>query len=53
MHEHDPLDEAAAPVPVELVQIAIPVLLEAVAAIFTVGVACMWVIIYATRVPTP
>lgn len=37
--------------PVELVQIAIPVLLEAVVAAFAVGVACVWVIIYATRVP--
>lgn len=39
------------PDPTEIAQIAIPVLVEAVAVIFTVGVACMWVIIYATRVP--
>jgi hypothetical protein len=38
---------------VEIVQIAVPVLCEAIAVIFAVGVACMWVIIYATRVPVP
>jgi len=41
-------DEARA---VEIVQIAVPVLCEAIAVIFAVGVACMLVIIYATRVP--
>jgi hypothetical protein len=41
------------PEPVEIVQIAIPVLVEAVVAIFAIGVACMWVIIFATRVPVP
>lgn len=43
-------DEARA---VEIVQIAIPVLCEAIAVIFTIGVACMVVILYATRVPVP
>lgn len=36
---------------VEIVQIAVPVLIEAVAVTFTIGVAILWVAIYATRVP--
>ena len=39
------------PEPVELVQIAVPVLCEAIAVIFAVGVAMMWVIIIATDIP--
>lgn len=39
--------------PVDLVNVAVPVLAEAIVAIFAIGVACMWVIIYATRVPVP
>lgn len=39
------------PEPVELVQIAVPVLCEAVAVVFAIGVAMMWVIILATDVP--
>lgn len=39
------------PDPVELVQIAIPVLIEAVAVTFAIGVAIMWVIILATPIP--
>ena len=48
----DPMEEEYARA-VEIVQIGIPVLCEVVAVIFAVGVACMWVIIYATRVPVP
>lgn len=36
---------------VEIVQIAVPVLIEAVAVTFAIGVAVLWVAIYATRVP--
>lgn len=39
------------PDPVEIAQIAIPVLAEAIAVIFAIGVAFMWVIILATPVP--
>jgi hypothetical protein len=46
----DPLAEERARA-VEIVQIAVPVLVEAVVAIFAIGVACMWVIILATEVP--
>jgi hypothetical protein len=36
---------------VELVAIAVPVLAEAIAVMFAVGVACIGVMLYATRVP--
>lgn len=36
----------------EIVLVCIPVLAELMAVMFTVGVACIGVMIYATRVPT-
>lgn len=53
MNEHDPIikELRRGGIHVEIVQIAIPVLVEAVAVIFAIGVACMWVIILATRAP--
>jgi hypothetical protein len=38
--------------PVELVQISVPILCHAIAVTFALGVVCMLVILYATRVPT-
>ena len=36
------------PDPIEIIAIAIPVLVEAVVVTFAIGVACIWVAIFAT-----
>jgi len=46
----DPLEQERARA-VEIVQIGVPMLIEAVVVTFAIGVAMLWVIIIATEIP--
>lgn len=37
----------------EIIAITVPILIEAIAVTFIIGVAILWVAIYATRMPVP
>lgn len=51
MRKPDRIEEMRRELGLEIVQIAIPVLCEAVAVIFAIGVAALWLVILATPVP--